>query len=143
MTDKYKTFTVLMSNISRSIKKLKTAEMAKLNLKSTHVSCLYYLYEKKKLTVGELCEICNEDKANISRSLDYLKENGYIENVLDNNRRYKAPMKLTEKGFKIGASLSARVNEVVGGVVVGLKEEEINIMYKCLELISGNLQKIK
>ena len=143
MVDRYKTFTVLISNISRKIKKLKTAEMAKLNLKSTHVSCIYYLYEKDSLTVGELCEICNEDKANLSRSIEYLKENGYIENAFVNSKRYKAPLMLTEKGREIGKSLSERVKGVLVEASQGLKEEERNIMYKCLELIDNNLQRIK
>ena len=43
MEERYKSFTVLISGISRSIRRIKTEEMAEFNLKSPHVSCLYYL----------------------------------------------------------------------------------------------------
>ena len=45
MIDRFQTFTVLVTKINRSIKKLKADEMAKYDLKSPHVSCIYYLYE--------------------------------------------------------------------------------------------------
>ena len=75
---RFKLFTSLMSKINKSIRKIKAMEMAEFNLKSTHVSCLYYLYEEDTLTAKELCDICEEDKAAISRTLDYLESNGYL-----------------------------------------------------------------
>ena len=79
MQERFKTFTVLISKINRSIKKIKTEEMDEFNLKSHHVSCLYYLYKSNSLTAKELCDICAEDKAALSRSLEDLERNGYIE----------------------------------------------------------------
>mgnify|MGYP003325428278 CR=1 FL=1 len=51
--------------------------MAEYNLRNAHVSCLYYLYSEQNLTSTDLCERCEEDKATISRSLDYLEKNGF------------------------------------------------------------------
>ena len=83
MMERFETFTLLISQISRSIRKIKTEEMAEFKLKSPHVSCLYYLYKEKTLTAKELCDICDEDKAAISRSLLYLeKEKGFHKNNL-------------------------------------------------------------
>ena len=47
MIERFETFTVLITKISRSIRKIKTEEMAKFNLKSPHVSCLYYLFKSE------------------------------------------------------------------------------------------------
>ena len=69
MEERFETFTVLINQISRSIHQLKSAEMAEFELRSSHVSCLYYLYQMKTLTAKELCDICAEDKANISRTV--------------------------------------------------------------------------
>ena len=44
MEERFKTFTVLISKISRNIKKIKNQEMAEYGLRSVHVTCLYYLY---------------------------------------------------------------------------------------------------
>ena len=63
MIDRFQTFTVLVAKMNRCIRKIKTEEMAEFDLKSPHVSCLYYLYGADSLTATELCEICEEDKA--------------------------------------------------------------------------------
>ena len=75
MQERFKTFTILVSNINRCIHKIKTEEMADFNLKSSHVSCLYYIYKENSLTAKELCGLCGEDKANISRTIKFLEGN--------------------------------------------------------------------
>ena len=77
MKERFEKFTVLINKISRNIRKIKNQEMAEYGLRATHVSCLYYLYAAESLTATELCERCEEDKATISRSIDYLEENGF------------------------------------------------------------------
>ena len=44
MDSRFETFTVLITRISRSIKRIKAEEMASFQLKGPHVSCLFYLY---------------------------------------------------------------------------------------------------
>ena len=43
MEERFEAFTVLISRISRSIRRIKSEEMAEFQLKGPHVSCLYYL----------------------------------------------------------------------------------------------------
>lgn len=78
MKERFETFTVLVNRISRNIRKIKNQEMAEYHLRSSHISCLYYLYLSEGLTATDLCEKCEEDKATISRSLDYLEKNNYL-----------------------------------------------------------------
>ena len=87
MKERFETFTILINRISRNIRKIKNQEMAEYNLRSPHVSCLYYLYLSDGLTATELCERCEEDKATISRSLDYLETNGYLTCDSKNQKR--------------------------------------------------------
>ena len=54
MTERFETFTVLIAKISRNIRKIKNQEMAEYDLRSSHISCLYYLYCTDKLTATEL-----------------------------------------------------------------------------------------
>ncbi|MBQ7293298.1 MAG: MarR family transcriptional regulator, partial [Clostridia bacterium] len=69
MQDRFKTFTVLIDKLKRCVRKIKNEEVAEYGLKSPHVSCLYYLYiSKEPLTAKEIEEICEEDKASVSRS---------------------------------------------------------------------------
>ena len=98
MENRYEKFTVLIAKINRNIRKIKNQEIAEYNLKSPHISCLYFLYLSGGLTATELCERCEEDKATISRSLDYLEKEGYLTCEAKNTKRYKSPLVLTEKG---------------------------------------------
>lgn len=141
MDEKYKIFTVLMASINRSIRKIKTEEMAEFHLKSPHVSCLYYLYKKNTLTAKELCDICEEDKANVSRALDYLKTNGYLVRHTEDNKKYKIHLTLTEMGKATACKIAEKIDRILEEAGEGISEEDREIMYRSLSLISTNLQK--
>lgn len=57
------------------------------------------------ITATDLCERCEEDKATVSRSLDYLENGGYLVCESKSAKRYKSPLRLTEKGKEIGNHL--------------------------------------
>ena len=142
MEERFKTFTVLIASISRSIRKIKTLEMAELDLKSPHVSCLYYLYKAEPMTAKALCDVCEEDKANVSRSVKYLEENGYVRAEPEHKKRYQTPLVLTEKGRTTGALIAQKIDNVLMAASEGLCEADREIMYKSLSLINENLQRI-
>ncbi len=54
MEERFEIFTVLLNRINRNIRKIKNEEMANYELRSPHISCLYYLYISKELTSKEL-----------------------------------------------------------------------------------------
>ncbi|MBE7076502.1 MAG: MarR family transcriptional regulator [Clostridiales bacterium] len=141
MKERFELFTVLIAKISRSIRKIKTEEMEEFDLKSPHVSCLYYLFKSNNLTATELCEICQEDKSAISRSLDYLESKGYISCDSNLKKRYKCHLTLTEKGQKIGKIIADKIDEILEIASDGLTEEKRIILYESLTLISDNLEK--
>ena len=139
MQQRFETFTVLISGINRNIRRIKTEEMEEFDLKSHHVSCIYYLYMQDGLTARELCDLCEEDKANISRALDFLEKQGYIcrESV---QKRYRSPLYLTEKGKAVGRRLADKIDKMLTLASEGLDEQSRGIMYRSLEIISRNLQ---
>ncbi len=140
--DRFKTFTVLVDKLKRSIRRIKTEEMSEYELKSPHVSCLYYLYSSEPMTSKQLAEICEEDKASVSRSIEYLEEQGYIVCETKNQKRYKAPLVLTEKGVEIAKIISEKINRILFEASAGLCEEDRTVMYRSLAVISENLQRI-
>jgi DNA-binding MarR family transcriptional regulator len=137
--ERFDTFTVLIAKISRKIRKIKTQEMAKYNLKSPHVSCLYYLHKYGSMSAKELCDMCDEDKASISRSLDYLEKNGYLFCDSTAKKRYKSLLILTTKGAEIAAFLVERIDSVLDVVAIGVSEEDRATLYSSLSLIDENL----
>ena len=140
MQQRFETFTVLVNKISRNIRKIKNQEMSEYHLRSSHISCLYYLYLSRGLTATDLCERCGEDKATISRSLDYLEKNDYLICESKSVKRYKRPLFLTEKGMEIGKKIADKIETVLEEVSVVLTEEERVAFYRSLTLISDNLE---
>ena len=124
MEERFETFTVLINRISRNIRKIKNREMAEYHLRSVHVSCLYYLYQSNGATATDLCERCEEDKATISRVLDYLETNQYITCESKSAKRYKCPILLTEKGNSVGKQITDKIDGVLAAVGNALTEEE-------------------
>lgn len=142
MKERFETFTVLINRISRNIRKIKNQEMAEYNLRSSHISCLYYLYLSDGLTATELCERCEEDKAAISRALDYLEKNGFIVCESKSAKRYKSPLSLTEKGNYVGKKISDKIAGVLDEISNGLTEEERIAFYRSLTIISESLESV-
>ncbi len=140
MTERFETFTVLINRISRNIRKIKNQEMAEYNLRSAHVSCLYYLYTDKGATATDLCERCEEDKATISRALDYLESNGYITREANTAKRYKSPLLLTDLGLAVGKKIADKIDGVLDEISVGLTEAERLAFYRSLSIISQSLE---
>lgn len=142
MEDRFKKFTILINRIIRNIHKLKSEEMGRLGLKSTHVSCLYYLYREGDMTARELCDICDEDKGAISRAIEFLEEDGYLTCSSKTEKRYKSPIQLSEKGKEIGEFICNKVDGFLEKASEGLSEENRKIFYESLDLISNNLQRL-
>ncbi len=139
MEQRFETFTALVAGISRDIRKIKNEEMAEFHLKGPHVSCLYYLYTKGDLHFTALCDLCEEDKANMSRIIDDLEGRGYI--VARTARRYRAPIRLSDEGRTLGAHVADKVDRVLSAVSDGVSEEDRCTLYECLSKIHTNLQK--
>ena len=142
MKERFETFTVLINKINRNIRKIKNQEMAEYNLRSAHVSCLYYIYTLNSATATDLCERCEEDKATISRALDYLDTNGYITREVESAKRYKSPLLLTDKGKEVGKKIADKISGVLDTISVGLTEEERIAFYRSLAIISDSLDAV-
>ena len=142
MQERFETFTVLINRISRTIRKIKNQEMAEYNLRSVHVSCLYYLYIHNGATATDLCERCEEDKATISRALDYLENNRYITRNPERTKRYNSPLILTDKGNEAGKKITAKINGVLDAISEGLTDEERVAFYRSLSIISESLEAV-
>ena len=142
MNKRFETFTLLINRISRNIRKIENREMAEYNLRSPHISCLYHLYLSDGLTATDLCERCEEDKATVSRSLEYLENGGYLVCESKRAKRYKSPLRLTEKGKEVAKNISDKISYFLEQLSTELTEDERLELYRSLSLISKGLDKI-
>ena len=141
MEERFRTFTVLITKISRSIRRIKTGEMDEFDLKSPHVSVLYYLFKMGAMPAKELCDICKEDKAAMSRSIKELESNGLIACDSNANKRYNSALNLTEMGVNIAKQIADKIDNILDMASYGLSDEKRAVLYEGLELISKNLEK--
>ena len=139
MIERFDMFTTLITSVNRCIKKIRNEEMAEFDLKSKHLSCIYYIYKNKKLTATQLCDICLEDKANISRSIKYLVDHGFLTQSSSKVKNYQCYYKLTDKGAAVAKIINEKINNILSKSGAGLSEEERIIMYRALEVVSNNL----
>jgi len=139
MQEQFKLFTVLIASINRNIRNVKTEIMKTHKLKCPHVSTLYYLYVEEKLTLKELCELCNEDKGAISRSVKSLAEDGLVDTNFI-SKKYKNKLSLTQKGKIIGKDVATKIDMAVKHATQDLSQDEINSVYRGLGIINKNLE---
>lgn len=116
--------------------------MTEFGLKGTHVMCLFYLHHNEKgLTASQLCALCEEDKAAVSRTIAELNERGYILIELNDGKKYRAPIVLTEQGRQVALKVDQLVAQWVDAGGEQLSEEEREAFYHALSTISENLRK--
>ena len=116
--------------------------MTAYHLRSTHISCLYYIYSLDGVTAAELCEHCEEDKATVSRALCYLEDNGFIYRNTDCSKRYKSPLYLTDKGQAAGKRIAEKISDVLDIIGCTLTKDERAAFYRNLSAISRILDDI-
>ena len=117
--------------------------MAKYGLKGPHAQCLLALNRRAEgLTATQLCEICDKDKAAISRTVAELEQAGLL--FIDEKKgvRYRALLHLTPAGFSAADAVRARAELAVGQAGEGLEDSRREVFYEVLGRISGNLHAI-
>lgn len=139
MVHRFEDFVSMINTAYKGLQKIKSYEVESLELKGSHVMCLFYLGRSDDgLTSGELCEKCREDKAAISRNLKYLQEKGYVKVAEDDTKKYRLKNVLTESGREAYEKLEALIVESVCKFGHGLTERERATFYKALGVIVGN-----
>lgn len=142
MIQRFETFVTAITQINRSIQRLKSQEMADFGLRGTHVMCLYQLRRHPDgMTVGQLAQACEEDKAAVSRSVSELRERGLVTVPESAGRHYRASITLTDDGREITERMNRKIIEAVLAAAQGYTPEERDIFYRVLLQISDNLQR--
>lgn len=138
MIQRFQEFVTGITVCYKYIQRIKTMEMTEFGLKGTHVMCLFFLHHHPEgLTAAQLCQLCAEDKAAISRTLATLQKEGYL---AAGPKKYRAQLQLTEKGLALAQQVDGLISQWVSFGGVGLSDEDRATFYRCLELISTNLR---
>lgn len=139
MLNRFGAFVTGITACYKYIQRIKAMEMTEFGLKGTHVMCLFYLHHSSQgLTAAQLCQLCDEDKAAISRTLSELESKGYLQTR--SAKKYRAEIQLTPEGTVLAEKMDALIENWVSLGGDGLTEEKRTSFYTALELIASNLK---
>ena len=114
--------------------------MTRYGLKGPHAQCLLAMKKHPEgITATRLCEICEKDKAAISRILAELETAGMIFREQRNGFRYRANLRLTEQGLEAAGMVTEKARLAVEKAGSGFGEQEREIFYRVLNIIAENL----
>jgi DNA-binding MarR family transcriptional regulator len=143
MVSRFEQLSAAVSRIYHYIQKIERVEMEKFGLKGPHVQCLLALSRNPEgMTASQLCTICEKDKAAVSRTITELEKEGILTRDDHNGNRYRALLKLTERGRIAASRVDERVRVAVEKAGEGLSDAQRSVFYSVLSLIANNLQGI-
>ena len=140
MESRYELLSGAVSSMYHDIQKIERVEMAGYGLKGPHAQCLLAMKKHPEgITAARLCEICEKDKAAVSRILGELEEAGMIRRE---GPRYRASLALTGQGQIAAAAVVEKARLAVELAGTGFGEEERDVFYRVLAIVAGNLHKL-
>ena len=143
MVNRFEQFCTAISGIQRCIQKIERVEMAQYGLKGPHAQCMIAMARfPEGITAAQLCEICDKDKAAISRTVSELEQAGMLLRQDPDGKRYRSMLRLSEKGREIARNVSDLVFVAVSKASEGYDSETRQTFVRVLTLIAGNLQEI-
>ena len=143
MLDRFEHFSYSISNIYKHIIKIERDEMEKYGLRASYVQYLITMSRfPEGITAANLSELCEKDKAAISRIVSEMEEKGLVTRESDKNNMYRAKLVLTDEGKKAADYVSERAEKAVNAAGQGLSEEDRKIFYGVLAIFEANLRRI-
>ncbi len=139
----FEIFTLTLTSILKSIKKIKDSRMKKYGLRGSHVMLLYQLSgHPEGLTPADLSESGCVDKALISRTISELLDKGFVRTVQTDGKKYKVRLCLTESGQETAAYIAEAATEVQTRISHDFTEEEMTLFYRILTALQIRLNEI-
>lgn len=143
MLKRFEMFSSVISGINRYIQKIERDEMIKYGYKGSYAQYLVALYKcDEGMTMARLCEVCDKDKAAVSRIVTELIQKDLVVKKIQDNKTYKGKLLLTDKGKNAACFVMEKARKAVYEVGGELSEEEREVLYKSLESIAYNLKRI-
>ena len=143
MESRYELLSGSISSMYHDIQKIERVEMAKYGLKGPHAQCLLAMKRHPEgITSARLCEVCDKDKAAISRTLGELEAAGMVIRENRNGSRYRASLMLTAQGQAAAEAVVEKARLAVEKAGIGFGEAERETFYRVMAIIAGNLHKL-
>ena len=142
MLKRFEQFTSAIAAISRDVQRIERDEMEKHGLRGAFAQYLLALSRHPEgITAAGLCDVCDKDKAAVSRIVSEMDAKELILREAGASP-YRAKLFLSPAGQEAADFVKERASIAVEMAGAGLSDEDRKIFYAALELISSNLQTI-
>ena len=143
MIERFEQFTYSINGIYRYILKIERDEMEKYGFRASYALYLAVMSRfPDGLTAARLSELCDRDKAGISRIVSEMETNGLITRQSNKDNFYRARLVLTERGREISEFVQRKAITAVLQAGGEISDEDRQTFYECLGIIAANLRKI-
>ena len=143
MLTRYEMFSAYVSHIHRSIQKIERDEMIRFGYKGAFAQYLTAMARYPEgVTAAQLCDICDRDKAAVSRAIAEMEEKQLIHRDTTSDNAYRARLMLTDTGREAATFVLQRGRDAVGAVGADLSDADRTAFYAALEKIAANLDAI-
>lgn len=143
MLRRFEEFSYTIADIYHCIQKIERDEMDKYGLKGPHAQYLVAMSHcPEGVTAAQLSDLCDRDKAAVSRALSELEKRGLVIRELANDTAYRALLKLTDTGRAAAQFVCGKVTQAVELAGRGLSDQERQVFYSVLHRIGSNIRTI-
>ena len=141
MINRFEHFTMDIFSITRSWNRLANEEMKKYGLRGAYGLYLVMIAGSEgQITAAKLADLCQRDKADVSRAVASFQKKGILEPYGES--KYRALLTLTKQGRELAAQISRRASVVIEQAGQDLSEEMRENMYLCLDSIALRMREI-
>lgn len=111
----FEQFSCAISSLYHSIQKLEREEMVKFGLKGPYAQYLVAMSRcPDGITAAQLGQVCDKDKAAVSRAITEMERQGLVTRDCDNNSLYRARLLLTQSGQQAAHYVCEKAKTAVG-----------------------------
>ena len=143
MISRFEQFSFTISTLHRCIQKIEREEMDRYGLRGVYAQYLVALQRHPEgLTAAQLCDICDLDKAAVSRVVAEMEKCNLLSRNHVSTTGYRAKLFLTDAGIAAADYVSRRAQQAVEAAGCDLTDADRQILYTALASISVQLQKI-
>ena len=140
MVERYEQLSYFIYSIYRSIQRIAKEEMEKHNLRGAYAHYLVALCRHSEgVTSAKLCEICDKDKAAVSRIVSEMTEKGLVVRKSATETMYRAKITLSQEGEKVAQFIVRRASAAIEAMGNELSEEQRKTLYFALDNIAQKL----
>lgn len=143
MKSRYEQFASSISAIYHAIQRIERNEMVRFGSRGVYAQYLAALHScPEGLTAARLSELCDRDKAAVSRAVADMEAEGLIQREGREDTMYRAVIRLTEQGRQAAEYVAGRASAAVEAGGRGLRPKERDALQAALALIADNLETI-